>query len=185
MPSYMIGEVTVLETNARFFCEDKAFFRVDQLALSYIGNNSLGDILVYQTPAMVRQYGPAGFLTSLSVRGTGTNHTQVNWNGFAINSPTTGQADLSLIPAGFMQQVDVINGASGTSFGSGTFGGTVNMVNKPDWENRFSAEYTADAGSFGTISSRLKVQAGNHRWQYHASFLHQHAENDFQLYRLV
>jgi vitamin B12 transporter len=179
MPSYMIGEVTVLETNARFFCEDKAFFRVDRLSLSYNRNNSLGDILVYQTPAMIRQYGPAGFLTSISIRGTGTNHTQVNWNGFAINSPTTGQADLSLIPAGFMQQVDVINGASGTSFGSGTFGGTVNMVNKPDWDNRFSAEYAADAGSFGTINSRLKVVAGNHRWQYHASFLYQHAQNDF------
>lgn len=177
---YLIGEVTVSETNARFFCEDKASFHVDRLALTCNGSNSLGDLLAYHTPAMIRQYGPAGFLNSISLRGTGTNHTQVSWNGFSINSPTTGQADLSLIPAGFMQQVDVISGASGTSFGSGTFGGTVNMVNKPDWKNRFRIEYAADGGSFGTISNRLKVQAGNQHWQYHASFLHQHAENDFR-----
>jgi vitamin B12 transporter len=180
MLPYLIEEVTISETNGRFFCEDKASFRVDRLAITYNGNQCLGDILAYQTPAMIRQYGPAGFLNSISVRGTGTNHTQVSWNGFAINSPTTGQADLSLIPAGFMQQVDVIDGASGTSFGSGTFGGMVYMANKPDWENRFGVEYTADGGSFGTISNRAMVQAGNHRWQYHASFLQQHAENDFR-----
>jgi vitamin B12 transporter len=175
----MIPEVMVSETNACFFCEDKASFHVDPLTLNHNGHNSLGDILICQTPVMVRQYGPAGFLSSVSVRGTGTNHTQITWNGIAINSPATGQADLSLIPAGFMQQVDVINGASGTLFGSGTFGGMVNMVNNPDWENRFATEYTADGGSFGTISNRISVQTGNHRCQYNASFLHQHADNDF------
>jgi vitamin B12 transporter len=177
---HLIQEVTVVETNARFFCEDKPTFHVDPHIMQQYEHGSLGDILSSYSPAMVRSYGPSGSLASFSLHGTGTNHTQVNWNGFTINSPTTGQADLSLIPAGFVQQIDVISGASGALFGSGTFGGTVNMVNKPDWNNRIGIAYTIDGGSFGTLYNRVTARIGNHRLQYHVSFIHQEAENDFR-----
>jgi len=177
---YDIPEVKLVENNTRFFCEDKPTFHIDPLALLNNSHSNLGDVLSLQSPVSVRSYGPSGSLASISLRGTGTSHTQVSWNGFAINSPATGQADLSLIPAGIMQQVDVINGASGALFGSGTFGGSVNMTNKPDWDNRASLVYTIDGGSFGTINNRLQARAGNHILQYHLTFIRQEAENNFQ-----
>jgi len=166
-------------SNAGFFCEDKSTFHLDPNVLKLSSNSSLDRTLSVLSPAMIRSYGPAGSLSSVSLRGTGTNHTMVSWNGFTINSPTTGQVDISLIPAGFMQQVDVVNGASGALFGSGTFGGTVSMSNHPDWTRQAGVEYTADGGSFGTFSNRISIRAGNHHWQYQASFLHQQAENNF------
>lgn len=176
---YVIPEIIVTETNARFFCEDKPTFHVDPLILQHNAHDNLGTVLSCQSPVTVRLYGSSGSLASVSLRGTGTNHTQVNWNGFPINSPTTGQADLSLIPSGFMQQVDIINGASGALFGSGTFGGTVNMVNKPDWKNRAGIACTFDGGSFGTINSRVMARIGNRYIQYHISYIRQETENDF------
>ena len=177
---YVIPEVRIVETNARFFCEDKPTFHVDPLALQYYSHGNLSDVLSCQSPAIVRLYGPSGSLASISLRGTGTNHTQVSWNGFPINSPATGQADLSLIPSGFMQQVDVINGASGALFGSGTFGGSVNMVNKPDWNKSVGLAYAIDGGSFGTFRNRITARIGNRWFQYHASFTMQEADNNYR-----
>jgi vitamin B12 transporter len=177
---YTIREVTVLETNARFFCEDKPIFHVDPLVMQTYRCTNLGNVLSDQSPSMVRIYGSSGSLASLSLRGTGTNHAQVSWNGFAINSPTTGQVDLSLIPAGFMQQVNVINGASGALFGSGTFGGSVNLTNKPDWDNRVGFVHSVDGGSFGSLSNLISLKVGGQRIQYQVSFIRQDAENDFR-----
>ncbi len=177
---YVIHEVRLVENNARFFSEDKPAFHVDPQALSYNAHDNLGELLTFNAPALIRSYGPSGSLASVSLRGTGTNHTQVSWNGFPINSPATGQADLSLVPAGFMQQVDVVHGASGALYGSGTFGGSVNMANKPDWENRANITWTIDGGSFSTLNNRLWARVGNRNIQYHVAAIHQEAENDFR-----
>ena len=98
---------------------------------------------------------------------------------FPSNSPTTGQADLSLIPAGFMQTIEVINGASGAFFGSGTFGGSINMGNEADWNNKLAVEYTMGTGSFGSFSNSLFLKAGNRNVQYHASVIAARAENNY------
>jgi outer membrane cobalamin receptor len=181
MPAHQIPEVTIVKTNHDYFSEDHPIIRIEP-GTSVTRQESLGAMLERESPVIVRSYGAAGSLMSVSLRGTGSNHTQVNWNGFPLNSPTTGQADLSLVPAIFMQNVGIIQGASGALFGSGTFGGSINLGNSPDWENRFSAEYVAHAGSFGTFGNSLLMSTGNGRFQYHLSVSSSRSRNDF-LYR--
>ncbi len=174
-----IQEVIITESNARFFADDKASHQVDRTELSKEGQSSLGSLISHSLPAVVRSYGSAGSLVSLSLRGTGSNHSTVSWNGFPINSPASGQADLSLIPASFMQSVCLINGASSVLYGSGTIGGTIDMANEADWSNRLSAEYELEGASYGTEGHYAELKAGGSRMQYRAALLSRRSENDF------
>jgi outer membrane cobalamin receptor len=139
----------------------------------------IGYILERRSSALIRNYGGPGSLASISLHGTGSNHTQVTWNGMTLNSPTTGQADLSLIPASFIQTVEVIHGASGSLFGSGTFGGSVNLNNEPDWNNRLALDYSMDLGSYGLMRHLFGIKTGNKRFQYQLSAITSKADNNF------
>lgn len=178
MPARQIPEVTVIKSNHDYFSDDHPLIRVEPFT-PVTRQESLGALLERESPVLVRSYGASGSLMSVSLRGTGSNHTQVNWNGFPLNSPTTGQADLSLVPAIFMQTVGIIQGASGALFGSGTFGGSINLGNSPDWDNRLTAEYTAHGGSFGNFGNSLLVRTGSRRIQYHLSVTTARSRNDF------
>jgi outer membrane cobalamin receptor len=179
MPVKEVNPV-IVESNRKFFTNDQIIRNVTvkpALAEQYPG---LAEMLGKTSSVLIRNYGAAGSLASVSMQGTGSNHTLVTWNGIPLNSPTTGQADLSLIPTAFVQSVDVINGASGSLFGSGTFGGTVNLDNQPDWNNRASAQYIFNTGSFGSLGNHLFIKAGSRHIQYQLSAMQALAKNDFR-----
>jgi len=179
LPVKYIPEVTVIQGNSEFFSDDQTTQTINRDYLQMDRHQNLGYLLVNHTPALVRTYGGAGSLASVSLHGTGSNHTQVSWNGFPLNSPTTGQVDLSLIPAGFLQSVEVINGASGALFGSGTFGGSISLTNEPDWNNSVAVNYSLNAGSFGSFGHLISLRTGNSNIQYQLSAITTRAENDF------
>lgn len=174
-----IPEVVITKSNSKFFSEDQTTISVGKNFLPISRQQNLGIVLDYESPALIRSYGSQGSLMSLSLHGTGSNHASVNWNGFPINSPTTGQADLSLIPFGFMQSVNIVNGASGALYGSGTFGGFVELINEPEWNNRFAVNVSAEAASFHTRGYFTSIQTGGERLQYHISLLDRQSLNDF------
>lgn len=179
LPVKHIPEVTVTQGNQEFFSDDHTTQTVEPMLETTNRHQSIGYLMERETPALIRNYGGSGSLTSVSLHGTGTNHTLVSWNGFPLNSPSTGQVDLSLIPAGFMQTVAVTNGSSGSLFGSGTFGGSVALNNAPDWSNKFAINYSLDAGSFGSLGNMLTLSTGNNRLQYRLSAVAARSENDF------
>lgn len=169
----------VVESNKEFFSEDQSTVTISSQTASITQNENLGYVLSRKSPLVIRNYGSYGSLTSVAMHGTGSNHTQVCWNGIPLNSPTTGQADLSLLPAGFVQSVDIINGASGSLFGSGTFGGSINLANTADWNNRISANYSFNSGSYGYMGHLLNLRIGTGKLQYQLSLLKSGADNDF------
>ena len=59
---------------------------------------SIADVLTFNSPIFVKQYGRAT-LSTVSFRGTGPSHTQVTWNGMRINNPMLGMTDFSTIPS--------------------------------------------------------------------------------------
>ena len=180
MPVRQIPQITIVESNKKYFSDDQTTHTLDLKSLRPDQHQNLGYILERQSPALIRTYGGAGALTSVSLHGTGSNHTQVSWNGFPLNSPTTGQVDLSLIPSGFIQSVDVINGASGALFGSGTFGGSISLNNEPDWNNRISVYYSIHAGSYGSLGHIFSIRAGRRRFQYQLCGISASGDNNFK-----
>lgn len=140
---------------------------------------NLSELLAENTPLFIKTYGQGGLATS-SLRGASASNTIVSWNGININSPMLGQIDFSLIPASFLDEVEVFYGAGSIRDYSGALGGSVNLINKPDWDNRLNIELSREFGSYNTKKSHLSTYFGNSRFQSQTRLFYNASENNFK-----
>jgi iron complex outermembrane receptor protein len=139
----------------------------------------ISSVISENTPLFVKNYGP-GAIATTSFRGTGASHTQLLWNDININSPMLGQSDFSLIPAGFTDEIRILNGAASMIMGYGGLGGTVNFGTRPDWSNETNLLVNAGAGSFGTYSGLIRLRTGTRKFQsVTRGYIHS-SENNFR-----
>jgi len=150
-------------------------------SLTFIRNvsSNLGELLTGRSGIFVKSYGTTGSMSSVSFRGTGATHTALMWNGFPINSVTTGEIDLSLIPVLAANKISVVPGAPSTLFGSGTFGGSIELCSEPEWNNKLNVKYISDIGSFNAYSNSLKIAAANKHVYYSIVGTYQNSDNNF------
>ena len=139
---------------------------------------NLSELLAENTHLFIKTYGQGGLATS-SLRGASASHTMVTWNGVNINSPMLGQLDFSLIPASFLDEVEVFYGAGSIRDYSGALGGSVNLINEPDWDNRLNIELSQEFGSYNTKKSHFSTAFGNSRFQSQTRFFYNASENNF------
>ncbi|NOY36674.1 MAG: TonB-dependent receptor [Chlorobi bacterium] len=177
-----IPEVSVIAPRASLYHEDQKTVLLDSATRLEDFNFPVGELLQYYLPVQILQYGGRGALTSLSVRGGQSVNTQVQWNGFPMNSLTTGMTDLSSIRSGLFERMSLIAGAPGSLYGSGTAGGTLNLVNEPQWKDGLRTAISLSRGSFHTLSGDAEIKAGNGRIQYTCRIFGEDDLNDFSFY---
>lgn len=152
--------------------------RIDSLVLMKNIDASLSALLSENTTVFIREHG-RGALATASFRGTSASHTQVNWNGMPINSPMTGMVDFSLIPVYIADDVSLDFGPASIRNGSGGVGGSVNINNSVDWENRLDVKYIQGLGSYKTFDEFLHFGIGNSRIQSKTRVYHNYSKNDY------
>lgn len=179
MDTLRIAPVEVVSSRFLYFANDKKQTVIDSLNLAANYTLHLGELLEINSSVHVMSYGGAGSVSSVSLRGSGSNHTLVTWNGFPLNSLSTGGADLSVIPVEFSDRITIMPGAPASIYGSGTFGGSVNLTNHADWENRYKFSVSTEIGSFGYLRYGAGITVGNKMIQYSLNGFHNRAENDF------
>ena len=142
-------------------------------------SSNLAELINNNSGAFIKSYG-AGSLASISFRGTGASHTQVLWNGVALNSPMNGQIDFSLYPTLFFDEAELHHGASGLINGSGALGGSVILNNTEEYKNQTKITFKQTAGSFNNYSSALKLKLGNKKWFYETQLFGKMDRNNFE-----
>lgn len=152
---------------------------IDSVTMNSIVNASLSEVLNAVTPIFIKSYGQ-GAIASPSFRGTGASHTQVFWNGMAVNSPVIGMTDLSIVPVNQMDEVEVHYGLSSLEDGTGGLGGSIQLNNDVNWNDSLSLELNGMYGSFNTYSGGLKLVHGNHKIQHQAGISYHQSSNDFE-----
>ncbi|MGB5994533.1 MAG: TonB-dependent receptor, partial [Candidatus Deferrimicrobiaceae bacterium] len=110
-----------------------------------------GDVLQGIPGVDVQRSGSAGNLENIKIRGSLGTHTLVLIDGFAVNSPTLGQFDISSLPVDGFERIEVVRGAQSALYGSNAMGGVVNFIPRKAGKKR---EYGAGAsgGSFSTFT---------------------------------
>lgn len=113
----------------------------------------------------------------VDLRGLGANHSLVLVNGRRIADfplPLDGLSnftDISNIPVGMIEKVEVLSGSSSAIYGSDAIAGVVNFVLKKDVEGvNFSYRYGTPTADGGGDSHRLSMSAGLSRDRFHAVF---------------
>jgi len=151
---------------------------IDSLTILEKINLSLSDLLSENTPVFIKDHG-RGALATASFRGTAPSHTHVNWNGININSPMAGMVDFSLIPVYIIDELTIRHGTASIADRSGGLGGSINIANKADWNNRLSGRYMQGIGSYSSFDEFLQFNAGNKVIQSKTRIYHNYSKNDY------
>jgi vitamin B12 transporter len=109
-----------------------------------------GDVLQGIPGVDVQRTGSVGGLENIKIRGGKSTHTLVMIDGFPVNSPSSGEFDISALPVNGFERVEIVRGAQSALYGSNAMGGVVNFIPREGEEGR---QYGAgvSGGSFETF----------------------------------
>jgi iron complex outermembrane receptor protein len=175
----LIGEVVIRGKNNLPPAPGNKNLVIDSSIIKNYHHGSVADIISGNSQVFIKSYGTGGTAT-IAFRGTGASQTQVSWNNININHPMLGQSDLSLIPAGFIDDIQILYGSASLAVNSGGLGGTINLETRPVWLKETSADVNTGSGSFGRLSGLAKIRTGNSRFQSSTRIMLQSAENNFR-----
>ena len=173
-----IGEVIISSKKENFESTGYKKSSIDTTFLKYSTHNSLADLLTQYSGIFIKSYGMGGTATP-SFRGTGAGHTGLTWNGINISHPMLGQSDLSLIPAGLIDEIQIYYGGASMPLNSGGIGGIINLETSPVWKKETLISFNPGIGSFGQYTGLVKVRSGNAKFQTITKAFFQSSENDF------
>lgn len=153
--------------------------RLDSIVLSENIALSVADVLTFNSPIFVKNYGRAT-LSTVAFRGTSASHTQVSWNGMKINNPMLGMTDFSMIPSYFVDDAVLLHGTSSVNETGGGLGGSVKLSTKPAQADGFDLQYIQGVGSFKTFDEFLRLTYGNMHWQTSTRVVYSSSPNDYK-----
>ena len=152
--------------------------REDQAATSSVlvpadsprARDDLGSLLLEVPGVNVTRRGGLGAFATLSLRGANPDEVRIYVDGIPLNQAVGGAVDLSTLPLGDVERVEVYRGSTPIGFGESALGGVVSISTAtPGGPTRGSLR--AGAGSFRTAFAdatangevgRLRLYAGLH-----------------------
>ena len=133
--------------------------------------HSVNDLLKLVSGVDVRQRGPLGAQTDVSIRGGNYEQITLLLNGINIGDPQTGHnaADFP-VDISEIERIEVLEGPAGSVYGTSSLLGAINIVTKAN--TRSSASVHAASGRFGTVTSGGRINVARGKWnnQWSASF---------------
>lgn len=180
----VLEEVHITDTRLGMFATGDKVEPVSQYAIGEMDYTNLAELLMKYAAINVRSYGISG-LSTASLRGTGSNHTAVFWEGINLQSSMNGSLDLTLVPVSFMDEVSLQFGATGSLFGSGTMGGAIHLASeglpKSDgWNGRFYQQ----VGNFGNRYTGLNTGFRKERFAVKVRGFTSQADNNFPFFNI-
>jgi outer membrane cobalamin receptor len=118
---------------------------------------TLGELLQNEVGIDFKSNGTAGANTSISIRGASSLQTLVLVDGRRINDIGIGSVNFTSIPANIIERVEIIRGSGAAVYGTGAFGGVVNVITKKATKTAPVGDVSASYGSFNTFSPVLNV----------------------------
>ncbi|MGE0560477.1 MAG: TonB-dependent receptor [Flavobacteriales bacterium] len=140
---------------------------------------NLSDLIQQHSSVFIKDYGP-GSLSSVSFRGTGASHTQVQWNGILLNSPMLGQVDFSLYPTVFFNGAELHHGAAAMMDRNGALGGSVLLKNTINFDAKDAFLIKQTIGSFNTYKTEVSTSFHQKKWLFETQLFYAKARNDFE-----
>lgn len=136
----------------------------DKERIERLNVNSLGDILKQGVGIQIKDYGGIGGLQNISVRSIGANHTGILRNGLLMSNGSSGQVNVGLIPAYFIDEVNLNIGQAEDDLLPALAYRSANIVSiKTSSLERdtsfFSGGLHLSYGSFGTVNAGLSLKS--------------------------
>lgn len=135
----------------------------DRADIQRLGLQELHEALRSLAGVSIRDYGGIGGVKTVSVRGLGSQHTAVAYDGIAISNTQSGQIDIGRFSLDNVDLVSIVIGQSDDIFQSAKMLSSAGALNiktlRPDFDHKstnFSAQFKA--GSFKTFNPSLLLE---------------------------
>ncbi len=113
---------------------------------------SLDDLLESIAGIDIRTRGSKGVQSDMSIRGGNFDQVLILLNGIPINNPQTGHHALDLpVDVSMIEKVEILEGASGQSFGVNAYSGVINIITKNPQRN--NAKVGLKTGSYAYLKT--------------------------------
>ena len=175
---FQIREVTVSSNRLEYFSIGNKIRTVDSSLLGSYSTSNLAQVIGAYSQVQINSYGLG--LSNPSIRGTGSSHTAVLWNGFNLQDLLNGGVDCSLLPINFFDDIKVQYGGCSALYGSGAIGGAIHLNNKVDFEKGFISSVTTGYGSYDNMFGGLNMGYGNASYAGFIKTFYNNAQNDFK-----
>jgi len=151
---------------------------LDSASLNRFQSPFFGDLLNQQNLLFVKTYGVGGLATP-AFRGSSAEHTAVLWNGFNLQSPMNGTLDFSLLPPEFIGEAQVQPGSNASKWGSGSVGGTIQLLNPVRFGSGTRAGLQASIGSFNAYRQFAHFSTSQNKRYFSVKILNYKVLNNF------
>lgn len=116
---------------------------------------NLGDIIEGELGISYKKNGPLGQAQSVFMRGAKSEQTLVLIDGRKVNDIALGVADFTAIPASMIEKVEIIRGSGAALYGTGAFGGVINVITKKATALTPNINPYFSYGTFNTINAGI------------------------------
>lgn len=121
---------------------------------------SVNDLLKLAVGVDVRQRGPIGAQTDVSVRGSNYEQITILLNGINICDPQTGHNTFDYpVDIADIERIEVLEGPAGRVYGTSSLLGAINIVTKSSSQSALTAH--VESGSYGYFSIGARVGNGS------------------------
>ena len=134
---------------------------LDGERLQRLGAHSVADAIRYFSGVQIKDYGGIGGLKTINVRGMGTQHVGVFYDGIQLGNAQNGQIDLGRYSLDNMAAVTLYNGQKSSGVQSAKDYASASAVylrtRTPEFRDgkRRNLKLTLKGGSFGTVNPSL------------------------------
>jgi vitamin B12 transporter len=179
----LLQDVNVQDSRLANYATGDKIESIRKNSIENLAYGSLSELLSKYSGINIRSYGLGG-LSTASIRGTGSNHSSVLWEGLNLQSPMNGSLDLNLTPISFIDQASIQYGAASSLYGTGTMGGAIHIGSSlPVFENKgFSSALYHTSGSFNSQYTGINIKTSSIHNAFTIRVFHKKAQNDFSFF---
>ena len=124
---------------------------------------SVNDLLKYVASVDVRQRGPIGAQTDISIRGGNYEQITILLNGINICDPQTGHNAFDFpVDISDIERIEMLEGPAGRVYGTSSLLGAINIVTRPRPTSSVSAHI--EGGSYGYLSAGARANVASGKW---------------------
>lgn len=168
--AYEIGEVSVTGTRAPLTTSQQARM-VTVLShedIQCAPVQSVNDLLKYAVGVDVRQRGPIGAQTDISVRGGNYEQVTILLNGVNICDPQTGHNAFDFpVDISDIERIEVLEGPASRVYGTSSLLGAINIVTRHPDHSSLGAHL--EGGSYGYLNAGVRGTMANDHWRHSLS----------------
>jgi vitamin B12 transporter len=174
---YRINEITVSSNRIENYSVGNKIKNIDSALVGSYSAASLAQVLGSFSQVQMNSYGLG--LCNSSIRGAGSGHTAVIWNGFNLQDLLNGGADFSLIPINFIDDIKIQYGGGSALFGSGAIGGVVHLNNIINFDKGFSSSLKTGYGSYDNTYGGINISYSDEKYAVFVKSFYNKAKNNF------